>query len=801
MRDLTRQTLRSLRRSPLFSTMAVLTFALGIGASTAIYSVVSRVLVRPLDLPEADRLVTVWTSMPAAGITQLAVAHAEYLDYRAETSLLEEAGAYAILSGTLTGVGDPLKLNVVGTTASLWTVLRLPPALGRTFIEGDDIAGAEPVALLSHALWQGRFGGDASVVGRTITLDGRPRRVVGVMPPAVDFTRYAPDLWVPYVLDATRRDNHHLLVVGRMKPTTSVEMLQPEMDAIVAGWAQRYTHHHPMFALPLRDVLIGDVRTPLSILLAASLLVLLISAANVAGLQLARGEARVRELAVHAALGAGRWRIARRLLVENLALAAAGGLLGVALAKVALLAILSGGAAGLPAVGAIVLDLPVLAFAFGLSLLAGIAAGAFPAWRVSRPDLAIVLKGSGERTASGSTRQRLRSGLVIAQTALAVVLVASAALLVRGLVRMTALDAGVDPDHVLAAQITLPPASYPGPEEVVAFYDRLLERLAALPGVRSAALVNSLPMRTGERWILVGGPWQPPESEPVGTQLMTVSPDYFSTLGTRVVRGRPFTAADRTGAARVAAVNQSAARAFFGEGDALGRTLSIVQAKPSDPGFEVVAVVEDALSRGPAVEASLQVYLPLALAVTDIRGVTRDVNVALKTFIEPAELAGALRTAIWELDPALAVAGIETMESLAVATLGPQRFQTTLLSSYAALALVLAAVGLYGLLAHSVGLRRREMGIRLALGADSRRLLALVLRQGLALTSLGLVAGFIASLASGRLVGRLVQGLGANDPACLAITALVLLATAALASYLPARRASLLDPARTIREE
>lgn len=796
-----RTALRSLRRTPVFAAVSILTFALGIGATTAIYSVVSRVLIRPLPLPEPDRLVTVWTAMPAAGIEQLAVAHAEYLDYRAETALLDDAGAYAVLSGTLTGVGDPLKLNVVGTTASLWTTLGLRPALGRTIAEGDDVAGAEPVAVLSHALWKSRFGGDPEVVGRAITVSGNLRRVVGVMPPSVDFTQYAPDLWIPYVLDPNRRDNHHLLVIGRMKPGTEFEMLQPEMDAIVAHWATLYTHHHPMFALPLREVLVGQVRRPLTVLLAAAVLVLLISGANIAGLQLARGEGRVRELAARAAMGAGRSDLARVVLAENLVLAGAGGVLGLVLARAALGAMLARSGDALPSIGSIGLDRPVLAFAFALSLLAGLAAGAVPAWRASRPDLASLLKGSGERTASGSARQRLRRALVVCQAALAVVLVAGAALLVRGLVRMTEVDTGVEPDHVLAAQITLPAASYPEAGDVVAFYDRLLERLAALPGVRSAALVNSLPMRVGGRWILVGGPWQSPGAEPVGTQVMMVSPDYFATLGTRVIRGRPFAAADRPGAARVAAVNESAARAFFGDREPLGETLSIVQAQPGEPGFEVVAVVADSRSAGPAVEASLQVYLPLALAVTDIRGVTRNVNVALKTAVEPASLAPALRSAIWELDPELAVAQVETMDQVVARVLSPQRFQAVLLGSFAGLALVLAAIGLYGLLSHSVALRRRELGIRLALGATPGGLLELVLREGLGLTAVGLVVGVGAALGTGRLVAGLVPGLGAADPASLAVTAAVLLATAAVAALLPARRAARLDPAAAIREE
>jgi putative ABC transport system permease protein len=801
MLDDLRQAFRSLARVPAFSAVAVVTFALGVGATTAIYSVVSRVLLRPLPLAAPDRLVTIWTRMPDAKIDQLAVAHAEYLDYRAETALLEEVGAYTVLPATLTGVGQPARLSAGLTTASLWSVVRIAPALGRTLGQGDDVAGAEPVAVLSHALWRSRFGADPAAVGRTIELDGKARRIVGVMPAGFDFTQSAPDIWIPYVLDPTRRDNHHLLVLGRMKASTSFAMLQGEMDAIVGRWAKLYAHHHPMFALPLRETIAGGVRAPLAVLFGAAVLVLLVSASNVAGLLLARGESRQRELAIRAALGAGHTSLLRRVLAESILLAVAGGALGLVVAKAGLAAILSLDRGGLPRVGGIGLDLPVLAFAFALSVLAGVLAGLVPAWRISRPDLAGILKGSGERTAAASGRQRLRSALVVAETATAMVLVAGAALLVRGLWTLTRVDPGVDPDHVLAAQVILPAATYPKAPDVVAFYDRLRERLGALPGVRSAALVNALPMRDGGRLILVGGPWQPPNAEPLGAEVLMVSPGYFATLGTRILRGRPFAASDGAGAARVAALNPAAARALFGSDDPLGKPLSILQAQPREPAFEIVAVVSDVRTGGLGSEPGPQVYLPLAQAVTDIRGVTRAVSVALKTDVDPASLGGAVRRAIWALDPKLAVANLETMDTVVAASLGPQRLQASLLGAFAGLALVLAAIGLYGLLAHLVGLRRRELGIRLALGARPGQLLGLVLRQGLALTALGVAAGAVVAAAAGRVLAGLVHGVGSWDPTCLAATAVTLLLTAAAAGYVPARRAARLDPAVTIREE
>ncbi len=797
----TLQVLRSLRRMPGFTLVVLATFALGIGATTAIYSVVSRVLLRPLPLPESESLVTVWTRMPDAGIDQLPSAHAEYLDYRAETRLMDEVGAYTTRPATLTGAGEPAKLQAGLATASLWTVVGIRPTLGRGLSADDEVKGAEPVALLGHGLWQSRFGADPAVIGRTIQLDGKPRQVVGVLPPAFDFTQAAPDLWLPLVLDPARRDNHHLLVIGRMKPGTSFGMLQPEMDAIVARWAKLYSHSHPFFAIPMRELVVGGVRKPLSILFAAAALVLLVAATNVAGLLLARGETRQRELAVRAAMGAGRLSLVRSLLGESVILATAGGLLGLLVARLGLTAILFLQEGALPGVDGIGLDGEVLLFALGVSILAGVLAGLVPALRVSRPDLASILKGSGERTASASGRQRLRSLLVVAETALAVVLVAGSALLVKGLWTLSRVDPGLDPDHVLAAQVSLPPATYAQAPDVLAFYDRLLERTSALPGVRSAALVNSLPMRDDMRLILVGGPWQAPGAEPFGAVVMMVTPAYFETLGNPVLRGRPFTAADRSGAARVAALNETAARALFGEGDPLGKPLSIVQAEPKEPSFEIVGVVRDVPAAGLGTDVQPQVYLPLSQAVTEIRGVTRNVSVALRTTVEPSSLGSALRSAIWALDPNLAVSKVESMGSVVSASLGPQRFQATLLASFAALALVLAAIGLYGLLAHTVGLRRRELGIRLAMGARPAQLHALVLSKGLALTGLGLVVGTVVALGTGRLMEGLVHGIGRFDPASLLATSVVLLATAAVASCVPARRAASVNPTVSLREE
>lgn len=800
MAALPRQIVRSLVRSPGFTAVVLLTVALGVGAATTLSSILRHVLLRPLDFPLPDRLVQVWTAMPDAGIPQLAVGHAEYLDYRSATRLLAEVGAYTQRTTALTGRGEPAQLDAVLTTPSLWAVLGVPAALGRTVAAGDDAPGAEPVAVLSDGLWRSRFGADLGVIGAGIALDGVTRRVVGVMPPRFRLADGGADVWLPAILDPNRRDNHHLLVVGRLRDGVELGELQPEMDAIVAEWGRQYTHAHPMFAVSLVDQVLGPVRRPLGVLFAATLLVLAIATANVAGLLLARGEARRRELGVRTALGASRFALVRLLLAESLALALAGGALGVALARFGLRAVLAIEPGNLPRGDEIRLDAPVLLFALLLAVLAGVAAGLASAWRAARPDIAEILRGSGERTAAGGSRQRLRGALVVTQTATAVVLVAGSALLLRSLANLLRVDPGLAPDHVLTAQLSLPPGRYPRAAEVQGFYDALLERLATAPGVRSAALVNSLPMRDSIRMVLVGGPWQPAGAEPLGADVVMVSERFAETLGSPVLRGRGFTAADRPGAQRVAALNETAARTLFGDGEAIGRAVTLVQSEPRDAPIEIVAVVRDVPTLGLGTEVRPQVYVPLSQAVAGIRGLTRAVSVAVRTEASPERLTEVLRREVRALDPELPLARLETMERVVAATLRPQRFQTLLLGSFAGLALVLAAVGLYGLIAQVAVQRRREFGIRLAVGASPWRVVTLVLRGGLGLAGLGIAIGAVAALATGRLLRGLLFGVEAGDPTSLAVSALVILAAAALASAVPALRAAAVDPAETLRE-
>ncbi|MCP4659166.1 MAG: ABC transporter permease [bacterium] len=795
-----RQAARSFFQRPGFTAVVLLTLALGIGAGTAIFSVVSHVLLRPLPYPEPERLVQIWTRFPQVRSDRFPLGHAEYWDYRAESTLYDEVAAYAERPAVLTGAGEPLRLISGHVTASLWPVLGRRPHLGRTFGEEEEEEDA-PVVVLSHGLWQRRFGGEPEIVGRTIQLDGIPRTVIGVMPAGFRFPYPEIELWVPLMLLKERRDNHHLRALGRLADDATLEQVLGEMEVISARWQEQYEHAHPFNAVTYEEELLGDVEDPLRLIFAAVGFVLVIACVNVAGLLLARGESRHRELGVRAALGAGRRRIVRQLLTESVLLGVVGGALGVLVALAGLEALLALEPGNLPRIEEVRIDVGVLIFSLAVSVVTGIVFGLVPAWRASRPNLISALHDTAARSTAGAARQGLRSVLVVAEIAVAMLLVVGAGLVLRSFWNLHHVDPGLDSSRVLAARVSLPATAYPESHDVNAFYREAVERIRALPGVRSASVVNTLPLRDGIRMVLLAGPWLPPDEDPVGVDVTMVGAEYFRTLGVPVVRGRRLTAADREDAPRVAALNQTLARMLFGDEEALGRQITILQSQPREPAWEVVAVVRDVPTVGLAQEVRPQIFVPMPQAVTQIRGVTRTASLVVKTEVDPIGLAGLVRSEIWEIDGQLAVSDLQSMESVLSASLVPQRFTTTLLAVFSGLALVLAAVGIYGLLAHVVGLRRREFGIRLALGARPEQLLRLVLGRGLLLAGLGVVLGLLGGLAASFVLESFLYGVGNHDPLSFASTAVLLAAAAALACWVPARRAARADPAVTLREE
>ncbi len=801
------QTLRSLLKRPGFTAVVILTLALGIGATTAIFSVIRHVLLRPLPYPQAEQLTRIWVKFPEVRSDSFPAAHQEYLDYRTENQALEEIGAYGFGTAVLTEAGDPLRITVSLTTSSLWRVLGVEARIGRTYGEGEDQPEAEPVAVLSHGLWQQRFGADPTVVGRTMVLDGVARTIVGVMPSSFRFPDPEVEAWLAYPLAPTRRNNHHLRMLGRMKDGVTLTQVEQEMAVLAERWEKVHEHWHAFRAESYSEEVLGPVRGPLTLLFTAVGCVLVIACFNVAGLLLARGESRQRELGVRAALGASRRQLLSQLLAESLVLGLVGGALRVDVAHRGLKALSALEPGDLPRGEDVAIDGTVLLFSLGVSLLVSLAFGLLPALRASRPRLAAVIGAGGPRTTS--PRQLLRRGLVVVETAAAVVLVVGAFLLLRSFWQLRHVDPGFDPGRILTAQVSLPASDYPEAHDVDTFYGQAAERLAALPGARSVSVSNALYNRI--RMVLVKGSWHSDDDDWTGADVMMVSPDsasggvetgYFRTLGITRVAGRGFSAADGLEAPRVAIVNQALAAALFADRDPIGQHVRIEQARPREPTFEVVGLVADSRTFGLAEEVRPQIYFPLAQIVPQIRGVTRGFTFAVKTEVEPLALASELRSAIWAIDDRLAVSDLQTMGSVLSESLARERFLTTLLAVFGGLALVLAAVGIYALLAHVVGLRRRELGIRLALGAKPGQLTGMVLKEALALTGLGVALGLGGAVLGARLIRSLLaDAVATTDWPSFVATPLLLIATALLACALPARRAATVDPAATLREE
>ena len=792
------QTWRSLLKRPGFTAVVLLTLALGIGATTAIFSVVRHVLLSPLPYPEPEQLARIWIKFPEVRSESFPAAHQEYLDYRTENELLQEIGAYSFGSSVLTEAGEPLRLTVALTTSSLWRVLGVEARIGRTYNAEEDQPDSEPVAVLSHRLWQQRFGGDPSIVGQTMTLDGGAWTVVGVMPPGFRFPDPDVDVWMAFPLDPTRRNNHHLYMLGRMKPGVNLTQVGQEMEVLAGRWQQVHEHWHEFRAESYSEEVLGPVRGPLTLLFAAVGFVLVIACFNVAGLLLARGESRQQELAVRTALGASRGQLIGQLLAESLTLGLIGGALGVDVAHLGLKALAALEPGDLPRGEDIAIDSTVLMFSLVVSLLVSLAFGLLPALKASRPRPAATLGASGTRTTS--PRQLLRRSLVVVETTVAVILVAGAFLVLESFWQLRGVDLGFDPGRVLTAQISLPISAYREAHDVEAFYQQATESLAALPGARSVAVSNSLYNRI--RLVLVKGSWQSSDDEWTGADVMMVSPDFFETLGITRLAGRGFSDTDRVGSPRVAIVNQALAAALFAGREPLGQHVRIEQALPQEPTWEIVGLVGDSRTFGLGREVRPQIYFPLPQIVPQIRGLTISYALAVKTEGEPLALAGGLRSTLWAIDDKLAISDLRTMRSVLSESLARERFLATLLAVFGALALALAAVGIYALLSHVVALRRREMGIRLALGARPGQLQRAVLSEAMLLCGLGVVLGLAGALASTQLIRSLLaDAVAPNNWLSLVSTPLLLIATALIACALPARRAATVDPAATLREE
>jgi putative ABC transport system permease protein len=791
-----RYAIRQLRKTPGFTLVAVLTLALGIGATTAIFTVVNSVLLQPLPFPAAEELVRVHEVVPEYG--RFSVAPATFLDWRKQNSVFERIAAYTTTSGTLLDADGPERIQGAAVSWDLFGLLRVTPAAGSGFTASQDQPKADSVIVISHGFWQRRFGGDPTVVGRSINFNGTPATIVGIMPPGFYFPSRVPEFWQPIALDPANapRGAHFLGVIARKKPGVTLEQANAGMRTIADRLAKQYpdqSANESAEVVPLLEQIVGSIRPALLTLLAAVGVVVLIACANVANLLLVRASVREKEVAIRAALGAGRRRLAFQMLVESVLLGLAGGVLGVLLAYLAIPVVQALGANSIPRVADIALDGRVLGFTFAASVLTGLLFGLAPAWHASRAGLGAVLK-EGGRSSTTSGGRWVRSGLLVVEVALSIVLLVGATLFLRSFAKLTDVNPGFTPANVLAFQVSLPQTTYPGDGFRIAFFDTLLERLRMLPDVRGASIVQTLPMRGSYSlsFNIKGRPPATPADEPSATY-RAISAGYFETLGIPLLRGRLLTPRDTEKPPMVAVVDDAFAKRYFPNEDPIGHGIDI--GNGSDGFYEIVGVVGSVNYSGLDASPPPTMYVPFK---QDLFGT---MWVLVRSNGEPSLLAGAVRQTVREIDRRLPAYSITPLATVLTESVASRRFSMVLLGVFALLAIVLAAVGLYGVVAYTVSQRTREIGLRMAIGARPGDVVRMVVGGGMKLAVIGVVIGLAAAVGLARLVEKLLFGVTPSDPASYGATALILLAVAALASYVPARRAMRVDPLTALQAE
>jgi putative ABC transport system permease protein len=789
---------RMLLKQPGFSLIAVITLALGIGANTAIFSVVNAVLLRPLPYKEPERLMTVWETFIHLGNVQNPVAPSNFNDWREQSRSFEDLVAYSTNPVSLTEAGEPEKATALYSGDGLLRLLGVEPVLGRAFAPGEITQPGElKIIVIGHSLWQRRFGGEAGVIGKQVRIDGHPVTIIGVMPPSFQFPSSAIDLWVPTKMSPAvsgTRQAHYLRVLGRLKPNVTEQQARAELEAIAARLREQYPESNRYIGaglVPLHENLVGDVRRALLTLLAATGIVLLIACVNVANLLLARAAARYKEIAVRLAVGAGRWRIVRQLLTESALLAALGGAAGLLLTLWGVPVLVALIPASIAQAKAASVDTSVLLFTFGVALLTAVIFGLVPALQATKPNLNEALK-EGTRETTGTGRGWTRSALVIAEIALALVLLIGGGLLVRSFARLSSVEPGFRADHLLTLEVFPPYSKYPDTTKRAAFYDELLRRVEALPGVETAGVVTFLPVKgdLGEMtWITE----QPAAPKVIGAVPRMISASYFRTMGIPLVAGRAFEATDIASAPGVAVINETMARAAWPGQNPVGKRMKM--GVETQPWLTIVGVVKDVRFRLGMLPRP-QAYVPYTQSPAFG---PRDLVVRTQT--DPLSLAAAVRQAVWAIDKDQPVANVSTMDQLLADSLDRPRFNTLLLAVFSVVALLLAAIGIYGVMSYTVTQSTRELGIRLALGAQARDVLKLVVGQGAMLALLGVAVGVLGAFALTRLLTTLLYEVTATDPLIFVGGSVLLIVVALLACYLPARRATKVDPLVALRCE
>ena len=796
--------LRMLVRSPSFTIIAALALALGIGANSAIFSVVNTVLLRPLPYKNPDALMMVWEEATHLGFPFNTPSPANFIDWREQNTVFEGMAAMAQQSFNLTGAGEPERLDGRRVSANLFNILGVEPVLGRTFRPEEDQPGSS-VTILSHGVWQRNFGGDPSIIGRTINLDGKSYSVIGVMPRTVDLPsmdNWQDQIWVPIAFtseDATSRGNHYLEVIARTKPGVSRQQAQAEMDTIAGRLAQQYPEENTRIGItvqPMRERIVGDIRPALLVLLGAVGFVLLIACANVANLLLARAAVRQKEIALRLALGASRSRLTRQFLTESVLLAALGGAFGLLLSFVGLNILRTFIPPSISQAAAIHIDGKVLLFTLLISLVTGLIFGLAPALQASNLGLNETLKEGGRDSGAGSRGNRLRGFLVISEVAVSFLLLVGAGLLINSFMHLRKLDPGYRADHLLTMKVVLPETKYATKEQRAPFYRELIRRVQALPGVQSVAVASNLPLTYSGDSMPIGAegrPDPPPDQNP-DVILRSVSPGYFSTMGIPLVEGRDFNEQDKPDSVRVVVVSEKTARYYWPGQSPIGKRLKPGSTTSESPWREVIGVVKDVRQNDFIAEPKMQMYM----AGEQMNSFAPNAVVA-RTTVDPRSLGTTIRKIVWDIDKDQPVSDIRSMEEIVSRAVARQRFSTMLLGIFATLALVLSAVGIYGVMSYSVAQRTREIGIRMALGAQRSDVLKMTVKQGVKLVVAGVAIGLVSAFVLTRVMASLLFGVSATDPTTFISISAVLLVVAVLASYIPALRATRVDPMVALR--
>ena len=794
--------LRALRRSPGFTAVAVLTLALGIGANTAIFTVLNGVLFRPLPYTDAGRLVLLWESIK--DYPEIPVSYPNFLDWRGRLRSFDDVGLYRGFGNfTLTGRGNAERVRGGLASGSLFTTLGVQPSLGRVFESRDDQVGAERVAVIADAFWQQRFGGDSTAIGETLMLDGVSYTIVGVLPPRVQLAQR--DVWIPLGLFAnterfSSRENHSGTVgVGRLKPGVTLAQMQADLDATYAQLRADYPRENAGIGASggfLLDQVLGSIRPALYVIAGAVSLVLLIACANVANLLLGRATSRQRELSLRLALGARRGRIIRQLLTESVLLSGIGGALGVALAWAGVRVLLSLRPSNLPRLVDIHLDPTVLVFALLLSVVTGVAFGVIPALQAARGDLVGSIRDGGRGATAGVLRLKMRSTLMVTEIALALVLLVSAGLLLRSVRNLTHVDIGADPRNVVVGSVTLPETKYPDSTRQAAAFAALLEGVRAIPGVREAAVASDLPVTTEWQSGVTFEALPPVEvgKEPL-LNIVIADQDWFRTMRMRLLVGCDIAASDVANAPPVAVISETMASRLGGPAKAIGQRVKLGRATGTNPWLTIVGVVNDTKDIGLEVASRGTMYLPFA------QKPTASLWLAVRTTGPASAIVPALRGALAVVDPDVPLANVQTIDEMVAGSIAQPRFSMLMLGIFATIALLLAAIGIYGVISYSVAQRAHEIGVRMALGARQVDVVRMVARQVLVMAAIGIAIGGALALAAGGVLTKLLFGVRPSDPLTFGAVAVGLAAVALVAAAVPAWRAARLDPVAALRAD